>query len=100
MIQGYLQWFHNGKGVAPIPGIVGKGGVGMSERIVFSKSGSLYINIPRDVISKSGIKAGQRVSVSFLWGVGIVVGLPGDAARIARMFDNYHDPRLDKKGGK
>jgi hypothetical protein len=69
----------------------------MTERIVFKKGGSLYINIPKDVVTKSGISEGHRVSVVFLWGLGIVVGKPGDDHKIMRMFDNFEISMLHKE---
>ena len=71
----------------------------MSERTVFDKSGSLYINIPKQVVDKSGIKKGQRVSVKFLWELGIVVCPLGEEQKMMRMFDNWDPPHDVKNGG-
>jgi antitoxin component of MazEF toxin-antitoxin module len=72
----------------------------MSDRRVFKKGGSLYINIPNDVVLKSGIKEGQLVSVVFVWGLGIVVGKTGDDKKIMRMFDNCEPSMINEKKNK
>ena len=74
-----------------------KGDNEMSERTVFKKGGSLYVNLPKDVVNKSGVKEGQQVSVSFLWGLGIVVGKPGNEQQMMRMFDNFEPSMVSKK---
>ena len=68
----------------------------MSQRTVFSKGGSLYINIPKEVVRKSGIKEGQRVSLLFLWPLGIVVSKPGEEHQMMRLFDNFEPGMLSE----